>query len=97
MTAEFWGLDKSAVSSFFPHDPSVPTNSIATIMVELLFDTPERTNERRREYAEKLGLAVEGFLNHRRHTTDARVEVAVKRFNPERDGFYMTGREPSEQ
>lgn len=92
VTAKFWELHPSAVSCSFPHDPSVPTDPypIATLIVELLFDKPNRTDERRREYAKVLGRAVVDFLNERRGTIDAEVEVAVKRFNPDHDGFWRT-------
>jgi hypothetical protein len=91
-TAEFWDIPVEDVSCFFPHDPSVPTNPypIATLIVELLFDKPARTLEKRRAYAKALAEACQDFLDRLRGTTDARVEVAVKRFDPEKDGCYVT-------
>lgn len=92
VTAEFWNMPPSTVSCFFPYDPSVPIDPrpIATLIVEILFDKSERTYERRNEYAKVLGRAMVDFLNERRGTTDAEVEVAVKRFNPDHDGFWRT-------
>ena len=92
VTAEFWGIPLDHVSCSFPQDPSVPTNPypIATLIIELLFEKPERTHEKRRDYAKALAEACKQELNRLRGTTDAKVEVAVKRFNPEKDGFYVT-------
>ncbi len=91
LTCEYWDLSPGDVSCFFPHDPSVPTHPypISTLIVDLLFEKPERTPERRQEYAQKLALACRNFLNRHRGTEDAKVEVAIKPFNPEKHGLYM--------
>jgi len=92
ITCDFWHLNDYAVTCFFPHDPSVPTDPypVATIIVDLLFDKPDRTPERRHEFAKLLAEAVRDYLNKLRETTDAKVEVVVKPFNAEKNGFYVT-------
>lgn len=60
------------------------------VVVELLFDKPERTLEVRQRLASALGESVKAY--YRRYAgidqRDREVEVAVKRFNPERDAFW---------
>jgi hypothetical protein len=92
VTCEFWDIKAHEVSCFFPHDPSVPTNPypVATLVVDLLFNKPERTLERRNAYAKALAETCRDYLNKLRGTTDAKVEVAIKPFDPEKNGFYMT-------
>lgn len=98
VTEEFWKLPKGMVTCFFPHDPSVPTAPypVATIIVDLLFSKPDRTLERRNAYAKALSDACCDFLNEMRHTTNAQVEVAIRSFNPETEGFYVTPPEQSD-
>lgn len=66
----------------------VASDSISTdsgpiiIIVELLFDRPERTHEIRQKLAEALGQAAKISSPNRS------VEVAVKRFNTEKDAFW---------
>lgn len=57
------------------------------IVVELLFDKPERTEEVRRTLAERLGKAAKEFFRNKLGINRV-IEVAVKRFNPERDAFW---------
>ncbi len=92
VTARFWKLSPDGITCSFPHDPSVPTDPypLATVIVELLFDMPERTHAKRATYAKKLATAIKKELNRLRRTTDAKVEVAVKRFDPKKDGFFVT-------
>jgi hypothetical protein len=54
-----------------------------TILVEILFEKPERTEAVRLQLAEALGRAAKSVIGQHR-----RVEVAVKRFNQDRDGFW---------
>jgi len=54
-----------------------------TVVVEIMFDKPERTEAVRQQLAEALGRAAKSVVGEHR-----RVEVAVKRFSPERDGFW---------
>lgn len=66
-------------------DEPEPEHAIM-VVVELLFDKPERTLEVRQKLAAALGTAVCGsFIGKGR-----KVEVAVKRFNPDRDAFFST-------
>ncbi|MBU1032672.1 MAG: hypothetical protein ABII13_00460 [Patescibacteria group bacterium] len=51
------------------------------IIVEMLFEKPERTPEVRQRLAKSLGKAVKKVIDPRL------VEVVIKRFNPE-DGFW---------
>ncbi len=60
-----------------PEDPII-------VVVELLFDKPERTPDVRQRLAMKLFEVVKQFHINRGRA----VEVAVKRFNPERDAFW---------
>lgn len=57
------------------------------IIVELLFDKPERTLEVRQRLAASLGEAMKAYYRKGSYG-DREVEVAVKRFNPERDAFW---------
>jgi hypothetical protein len=88
-----WGLGGDDVSCFFPHDPSVPTDPypIATLIVELLFEHPERTKEQRDEFAVGLADTFRSVLAEIRGVDPEQVavEVAVKRFDPSTDGFCM--------
>ena len=59
------------------------------IMVELLFDKPERTIEVRRQLAGSLGKAAKIYLETRVFL-GWKVEVAVKRFNPDKDAFWTS-------
>lgn len=54
------------------------------IVVELLFDKFECTLDVRRKLATLLGLTVREFLIWQ----DRRVEIAVKRFDPNHDAFF---------
>jgi hypothetical protein len=57
------------------------------VIVELLFDKPERTFEVRQRLAEQIGTYIlEGL---KRHGRARKVEVAVKKFNPEKDAFVV--------
>lgn len=91
ITANFWNIKSDDVSCFFPHDPSVPVSPlpIATFIVELLFERPERTLQERSRYAKVLADAIKTALAEM-GDTNRKVEVAVKRFNPDKDGFFMT-------
>lgn len=76
-------VDQAQVSVFFPRELDVPPGAGTTIIVELLFDKPERTPQVRQRLARNLGRAFKSAVERGR-----RVKVAVKRFNPEKDGFY---------
>lgn len=80
------GLKKPAEVSvcFVPDmDPSWVEETVV-VVVELLFDKPGRTQAVRQRLAEAIGRAIkDSTVGHNRP-----VEVAVKRFNPERDAFW---------
>ncbi len=77
-------LNKDQVSFSFLQDPSVETTDVpVTIIVELLLDKPKRTSQVRQRLADKIAGA---FLSIR-WNKGRQVEVAVKRFNPSKDGF----------
>ncbi|MFC1633034.1 hypothetical protein ACFL1U_02760, partial [Patescibacteria group bacterium] len=56
------------------------------VIAELLFDKPERTPKARQELAEVILVCFQQTLN----LAARKVEVAVKKFNPEKDGFATT-------
>lgn len=59
------------------------------IIVELLFDKPERTQEVRKQLAEALGEAARRFYqSEEMRITNKPIEVFVKRFNPDKDAFW---------
>lgn len=74
-------LEEGQVEMAFPEDSSVPKDAMVSIVVELLFDKPERTPEIRQWLANTLRVTFKGFV------TDQKVEVAVKRFDPKKDAF----------
>lgn len=81
-------LTPEGVSFSFPRDPSVVSDEIPiTIIVELLFDKPERTQETRDVLAHNIAFAFKQTVESWR-VLRSFVEVAVKRFDPEKDGFY---------
>lgn len=66
----------------YPYSGHAAKDDPLIIIVELLFDKPERTFEVRQKLAKVLGDATKLFVG------DRTVEVAIKRFNPERDAFW---------
>lgn len=58
------------------------------VIVELLFDKPERTLEVRRHLALVLGECIKAYYKEFSYCSDREVEVAVKRFSPEHDAFW---------
>jgi len=79
-------LTMADISFSFPQDPTVDSESIpVTIIVELLFEKPKRTNAVRQQLASAITAAFNKLPGNEKRT----VEVAVKRFDPEKDGFAM--------
>ena len=82
-------LTPKDVSFFFPQDPTI--NGLMqdevpiVILVELLFEKEGRTYEVRKLMAKKIGKAFKKIVTWR---TICKTEVAVKRFNPDKDGFW---------
>lgn len=56
--------------------------------VEGLFEKPERTPEVRQRLAASVGEAIVTWLRADPATNHQLVEVLIKRFDPERDGFF---------
>ena len=80
------GLGSDDVSYSFPYDPTVTSEDIpVVIIVELLFDLPERTNAVRQRLATELGKAFKSTVTKWRKLV--KLEVAVKRFDSLKDGF----------
>lgn len=76
--------DPDAVTVSMPVDPSVPAGDYKppiTVIGEVFFDKPERTLEVRRRVAQLVYAAVKHVF------PDRKVEVALKRFDPEKDAF----------
>ena len=79
-------LTNDDVSYSFPKDPTITSDAISVvIIVKLLFDKPRRTFEVRQRLAQKIGEAFKSAVKWRKL---AKIEVAIERFNPEKDGFY---------
>lgn len=86
------GLTRDDVSFSFLSDPSVKSDIIPiVIVVELLFEKPERTKQVRSELAAMIGRNLILVVDWRRVTD---IEVAIKRFNPEKDGFWFFRHRP---
>ena len=70
----------------FLQDPTIISDTVPVlIIVELLFDKPKRTPEVRQRLAQKIG---EAFKLATKWKNLTQLEVAIKRFDPEKDGFY---------
>ena len=79
------GLGKDDISFSFPKDPTVISEGVPiTIVVELLFEKPKRTVEVRQRLAEAIAKTFKSLSGNDKRM----IEVAVRRFNPEKDGFY---------
>lgn len=78
-------LDKKQVSVFFPLSKiEKPFYRDIIVFVDGLFEKPERTQEVRNEFAEKIGRAVRFFVS-----ADDLIEVFVRSFNPSQ-GFWSS-------
>jgi len=78
-------LKKSDISYSFPEDSSVKAHYPVEISVELLFEKPKRTQEIRQLLAERIATSFKETVVWR---IPSKVRAAVKRFNPEKDGFF---------
>ncbi len=77
-------LERDDIMFSFPQDPSSISGKVpVTIIVELLFEKPKRTDVVRHRLATAIARAFAGFQGDAKRE----VVVAVKRFNPEKDGF----------
>ena len=80
-------LTQEDISFSFLVDPTIVSRKIPIIViVELLFEKKERTFEVRERLANELGQAIKLTISGWRYM--AGIEVAVKRFDPKKDGFY---------
>ena len=80
-------LTEKDISFSFPADPTITSDKVPIIvMVELLFDKPERTFEVRKQWAQRLGQAIRSAILGWRNLV--KIEVAIRRFNPVIDTFY---------
>jgi hypothetical protein len=79
-------LDSKGVSFSFVHDPTLISEAAPIIVfVEGLFEKPNRTIEVRQRLANVIRDAIVSIVREWRTVT--KVEVFVKRFNPDKDGF----------
>lgn len=86
------GLSKEDISFSFPLDPSVMkrTDSIPiVIIVELLLHKPKRTYDIRKKLAYFIAYQVTDVLIAWRWFIKPKIEVAIKRFDPDYDGFFV--------
>ena len=81
-------LKANDISYTFPEDPSIRLNERPVVaIVELLFEKPERTLEVRKKLAMAIREGLYEKLDKMRESYPFKIEVAIKRFNPEKDGF----------
>lgn len=79
-------LTQEDISFSFLVGPTIVSRKIPiVVIVELLFEKKERTFEVRERLAKELGQAIESTISDWRYM--AGIKVAVKRFNPKKDGF----------
>lgn len=79
-------LTKDDISFSFPRDPSVESDTVPVmIIVELLFDKPKRTDAVRQRLAKEIAQTFKALPGN----DNRMIEVAVKRFDPKKDGFCM--------
>ena len=82
-------LKEGCISYSFPLDPTIMSDDVpVVIFVECLFDKPERTTEVRKKLAEDIGRMFRSTAEAWRKVGE--VVVFVKRFDPEKDGFYRS-------
>ncbi|MBU0645883.1 hypothetical protein KJ611_00165 [Patescibacteria group bacterium] len=89
VSAEVPGIDgPELVSVCFAGSQVLSDDRTLIIIVELLHDLPERTSEIRQHLAETLHQQALKLIN-KTTTHEWNVEVAVKRFDPVKDGFCV--------
>ncbi len=80
-------LREEDTSFSFPKDPTIISGNVPIfIIVEVLFDKPARTLGIRRRLAKDIGCRFAVVMREWRMLPN--LKVAVKRFDPERDGFW---------
>ena len=84
-------LKTEDISYTFPEDPSVtPDECPIVVIVDLLFEKPERTWEVRNFLAQSIAGALLYEIKKIRGRLPSGMRVAVKRFDPAKDGFCST-------
>ena len=82
-------LTKDDISFSFLEDSSVTSENIPIIIIaELLFKKPERTSEVIQRMASAIGQGFQATISQWRTLPLPKLEVAVKKFDPEKDGFW---------
>jgi hypothetical protein len=83
------GLSMEDISYSFFKDETVESETIpVVIIVELLFEKEDRSYGVRCQTATAIGQAFEKTIIKWRKKLPKTLEVAVKRFNPKKDGFW---------
>lgn len=77
------------VSCYFAPDTSVPAERYPTAMLLVRMPKSKAADSTYNHYAKTLGEACEKFLNKLRDANDARVNVVIDFYNPDR-GCYST-------
>ena len=86
------GLCQSDVTIFMVETFDLVTRGDVVVIVEGLFDRPERTEAIRKELASALATTVTDCADDKGLLWIHRIEVFVKRFDPTRDGFQVVNR-----
>ena len=77
-------LKRSDISFSFIKDQTITSDTVdVIIVVDLLFDKPERNFEVRRCLAEKIAFDFKELPGN----DNRKIEVFIKRFDPNKDGF----------
>jgi len=80
-------ISMDGVTVSFNYGTADINDQTVIVIVELLFDKTERTIEVRQRLAQQIGLYIsEGLKSFGR---PRKVEVAVKKFNPDKDAFVV--------
>jgi len=84
-------LEPKQVSVLMPESACPWERGSVIVFVEGLFEKPERTNEARKRLADALAHTIKEWAKAEEDEDGVKdiqfVEVFVKRFNPDRDGF----------
>ena len=92
VAAEVPGVERSGITVTYGGEQVLKDDRTIILIVEGLFDRPDRTKEVRDRLALKLAEAAKGWV-----ATTWRVEVLVKRFDPEKDSYCLLEGEAEEK
>ncbi len=82
-------LTAKDISFSFPQDPTITSDQVPVVIImELLFEIGGRPVNLRQKLATEIGIAFRRTINGWRKL--ALLEVAVKRFDPRKDGFFSS-------